>query len=75
MNNREKVEDLTGYDCTNLMIVLKLRTRNLPPGASYEFLVYPEQYRSALDVFFEGEYRIGEERLSGGQIHITLARP
>ncbi|HVP94994.1 MAG TPA: hypothetical protein VMS89_07480 [Methanoregulaceae archaeon] len=74
IHHENVAEDLTAYDCTSLMIRLKLRLKKTGKGGAYEFKIFPEQLRTAMDLFSGQEYRAEFEETCDGKIHVEIVK-
>lgn len=69
------VEDFTGYDCTSLMIHLKLRLKKMGMGDACVFTFFPEQVSTALDLFSDYRYQVESEKTGDGKIRMKIMKP
>jgi hypothetical protein len=69
------VDDLTDYDCTSLMIHLKLRLKRMESGDTCVFKLFPEQVCTALDLFSDYHYGVESEKTGDGKICLKITIP
>ena len=75
MNHEYPVEDFTGYDCTGLMIRLKIRLMKVGTGDTLVITISPDQLRTVADLLPDDQYRTEYEETGDGTICLTITKP